>query len=99
MSASTAPTIRHFVTYSGVKLPLRLVNELQPSDTAHRNTFFRGVFDDQDRPLRIEKVVYGEIELCHVYRYDDRGTLRQAQITDADGEVTDLAFDENGLAI
>ena len=87
---------RHFVAYSGVKLPLKLVNQLEESDMGHRNTYFRGYFDDQDRLLVCEKVVYGEIEFEHRYEYDEFANLQQAVITEADGEPKVLRFDPPG---
>ena len=85
---------RLFVTYSGVKLPLRLSGELE--DTAHRNTWFRGWYDADGRTTAIEKFVYGEIEMSHRYAYHASGALARAEITDADGETTVLEFDESG---
>ncbi|MCQ8105266.1 RHS repeat protein [Methylomonas sp. SURF-2] len=87
---------RFFISYSGVKLPLKLVNEIEAGGLDNRNTFFKGYYDEEDRLVRCEKLVYGETELLHVYAYDDNGTLRQAEITDADGEVTQLSFDAQG---
>jgi hypothetical protein len=83
-------TIRFFVTYTGVKLPFRLVNELQASEVENRNTFFRGYFDEHDRLSGFDKLAYSEIELSHRYVYHDNGKLKQAEITDIDGEVTVL---------
>ncbi len=94
----TTDTLRHFLTYSGVKLPLKLVSPLAEAEIENRNTFFRGWFDSVERLTALEKVVYGEVELRHRYDYRDTGTLRQAEITDADGEVTVLDFDEQGIA-
>jgi hypothetical protein len=90
---------RYFITYSGVKLPLKLVTPLADAELQNRNTFFRGYFDQHDRLMLCQKMVYGEIELEHRYAYYDSGVLRQAEITDADGEVTVLKFDETGLAL
>lgn len=87
---------RYFVSYSGVKLPLKLVNELHDSDRDNRNTFFVGIFDHNERLIRCEKRVYGEIELLHNYQYHDNGHLRTAEITDADGEITVLRYDDQG---
>jgi hypothetical protein len=87
---------RYFISYSGVKLPLRLVSEVAAADVANRNTFFRGYFDDAGRLVRVQKMVYGELELQHEYAYRADGSLAQAQITDADGELTELAFDAAG---
>lgn len=85
-------TSRYFLTYSGVKLPLRLLNELSPDQIENRNTYFRGDFDPQDRLVGLQKLVYGAVELEHRYVYDDQGVLVHAEITDADGEVTTLEF-------
>ena len=88
--------LRFFVTYTGVKLPFRLVNELQPVEVENRNTFFRGYFDEQDRLTGFDKLAYSEIELSHRYLYHDNGKLKQAEITDIDGEVSALNYDEEG---
>lgn len=87
---------RYFVSYSGVKLPLKLVNELQDNDRGNRNTFFQGYYDAEQRLIRCEKRVYGETELLHCYQYHPNGVLSQAEITDADGELTLLQFDDEG---
>lgn len=89
-------TCRYFISYSGVKLPLKLVTPLSDAELQNRNTFFLGYFDSQERLLLCRKMVYGEIELEHRYRYYDSGILSEAEITDADGEVTVLQFDETG---
>ncbi len=41
-----------------------------------------------------EKIVYGEVELRHSYRYHDDGGLAGATI-EMDGEATELAFDRD----
>lgn len=99
MSSDTAANCRHFVAYSGVRLPLKLVNELDAASLHNRNTFFRGHDDVDQRLIRLEKLVYGELELQHAYAYHANGALRRAEITDADGEVTVLEFDEQGLPL
>jgi hypothetical protein len=86
---------RYFVTYSGVKLPLKLVNPIEEGGLGNRNTYFRAVFDDQDRPISIEKVVYGEIEMAHRYDYDASGALKTAHITMLD-ETTVMDFSAGG---
>lgn len=91
---------RYFVSYSGVSLPLKLVNELpEEEDRTNRNTFFLGFYDQQGRLTRCEKQVYGEQELLHCYEYYDNGALKRAEITDADGESTVLNFDSQGKPI
>jgi hypothetical protein len=86
-------TPRFFVTYTGVKLPFKLVNELLASEVENRNTFFRGYFDALDRLTGFDKIAYSEVELKHRYAYHDNGKLKQAEITDIDDEVTVLNFD------
>ena len=87
---------RFFVTYTGVKLPFKLVNELQPSEVENRNTYFQGYFDAHDRLTGFDKLAYGEIELAHRYTYQNNGKLSTAEITDIDGETTMLFFDTEG---
>jgi len=85
-------TCRFFVTYTGIKLPFRLINELQASEVENRNTFFQGYYDEQDRLTGFDKLAYGEIELAHRYTYRN-GRLSAAEITNIDGETTMLVFD------
>jgi len=86
---------RYFVSYSGVKLPLKLVNEITGDSLNNRNTYYRSRFDDQDRMLLCQKVVYGEVESEHQYQYYDDGVLKHAQITE-DDEVREIHFNESG---
>jgi len=93
--ASETLTCRYFTTYSGVRLPLRLVNPIDEAELTHRNTFIRAYFDRSERLSGCDKVVYGRVELSHRYSYYDNGTLRQAVIASEDDETT-LEFDEAG---
>lgn len=91
---------RYFISYSGVKLPLKLVNELaDESHLENRNTYFRGCYDGEQRLMLLEKMVYGDVELRHVYSYHPNGLLAEAEITDADGEINTLCFDESGAPV
>lgn len=83
---------RYFTSYSGVRLPLNLVGELSADDMRNRNTFYRGCFDAGDRLVRCEKVVYGEIEVCHTYRYHPDGRLAQAAIGDGSEETETIDY-------
>ncbi len=98
--STTAPEdrvkTRFFITYSGVKLPFKLINELQADETENRNTYLRCYFDAQDQLSGFDKLAYGDIELQHRYSYHDNGQLSVAEITDIDGEVTLLIFDAKG---
>lgn len=88
----TATICRYFTTYSGVQLPFKLVSELGEHEIRNRNTFFRGYFAADGVLFSFQKIVYGEIEIEHQYTYDASGKLTHAQITDADGEITELTF-------
>ncbi len=90
---------RIFTSYTGVKLPFKLVNELDALEIENRNTYFRGDFDAAERLTGFDKLVYGEIELAHRYQYHANGALRQAEITDIDGEVSVLNYAEDGSPI
>lgn len=96
MSDEPQEICRYFVTYSGVKLPLKLCQPLEASSLSNRNTYFQAWFDGQDRITALKKIVYGEIELEHYYQYYDNGVLELAEIVDADGVVKVLNFDESG---
>ena len=84
VSTSVSTTERYFLSYSGVKLPLQLLEELQPDALRNRNTYFRARYDAAGLMLRCEKIVYGEVEMRHDYRYSADGTLLQATIQGAD---------------
>jgi hypothetical protein len=92
-SRESRGTSRFFVTYTGVKLPFRLLNELQPNEVENRNTYYKGYFDEQERISGFDKIAYGEIEQKHRYEYHDNGKLKLAHITDIDGDVSVLTFD------
>lgn len=89
----------YFTSYTGVKLPFKLVNPLAAEEVANRNTYFLGWFDAEGRLTGFDKRVYGEIELSHRYDYHANGALRQAEITDIDGETTRLDFDSAGTPL
>jgi hypothetical protein len=71
---------RYFLTYRGIKLPLQLTDELDEASVQNRGTYFRATYDDLGNMTRIEKLVYGDVELEHVYRYDAAGKLSEASI-------------------
>ena len=98
MSDQHKETCKHFLSYSGVKLPLKLVSPLAAGEEGNRNTFYRGYFDDNDRLLRCEKVVYGEVEMLQRYSYYDSGVIKQAEIT-ADDETQVINYDSLGLPV
>ena len=86
---------RYFVSYSGIRLPLKLVNEITEAGLTNRNTYYRGYFDANDNMLLCQKVVYGEVESEHQYHYYDNGDLKRAQITE-DDEIREIHFNELG---
>ncbi len=94
--AEVRGTSRYFVTYSGIKLPFKLVNELGAPEIQNRNTYFCGDFNEVGQLTGFDKLAYGEVELTHRYRYHDNGKLSSAEITDIDGEILMLLFDAAG---
>jgi hypothetical protein len=98
MSGADLTDCRYFATYSGIKLPLRLVTPIDEAALANRNTFMRAYFDDAGRLRACEKVVYGEVELAHRYEYYANGALKRAEIVMLDEEPACLHFQEDGTA-
>lgn len=87
---------KYFLTYTGITLPLQLVNPLELSEIENRNTFFAANLDESGRLERVHKIVYGEIEQEHRYGYHDNGALQWAEIRDDDDEIQRLEFDAQG---
>lgn len=90
---------RYFLSYSGVKLPLKLVGELEPAEIENRNTFFATCEDEQGRPLLIHKLVYGDIDLEHRYGYRDSGIIEWAEIINLDEDMQRFEFNESGQSL
>ncbi len=82
---------RYFLSYSSVKLPLKLVNEITEQELNYRNFYYRGYFDTAGQLVHCQKIVYSEIESEHYYRYNDEGQLTWAQIVE-EGEVREVDF-------
>jgi hypothetical protein len=80
----TEAALRYFLTYRGVSLPLCMAEELDPEALRNRNTYFRAAYDTAGRMQWVEKLVYGEVEMRHDYRYGEDGTLREATVTEQD---------------
>ena len=87
---------RFFVSYTGVKLPLKLVNPIEADALSNRNTFMRAYFNDAGLLMGFDKMVYGEVELAHRYVYHANGILKQAEIVMRDEDTVTLCFDEAG---
>ena len=90
---------RYFNSYSGVKLPLNLVNELDGSNLKNRITYFRGYYDTLDRLKILEKVVYGEIEFTHHYEYSVDNVLEKAILTNDHELPRTMVFDSEGQPV
>lgn len=95
----TQQECQYFITYSGVTLPLNLVNPVPEDALANRNTFIRAYFDKAKKLSGFDKIVYGEVELAHRYEYYDNGILKLARITMLDEDPVVLTFDETGVQI
>ncbi|WP_316227253.1 DUF6156 family protein [Bradyrhizobium sp. SZCCHNR1047] len=99
MSTDAGQACRFFVSYTGVKLPLRLVTAITPEQLSNRNTYIRGYYDAAGALTGFDKVVYGEIELTHRYCYHPNGTLRRAEIVMLDEDPVTLNFDASGAPV
>jgi hypothetical protein len=53
----------------------------------------RAYYDDAERLLAVEKVVYGEVEFEHRYQYHDDGRIKAAMLLEPDEEPNLLSFD------
>ncbi len=98
---TTALSTKYFTSYSGVKLPFKLVGEISTEDMNNRNTFYEGYFNPQEQLCGLKKIVYGETELEHRYVYHENGCLKQAQIIE-DGdedEMMTMLFDDQGTVL
>jgi hypothetical protein len=91
-------SIAYFLSYSGVGLPLNLVNPISGAELSNRNTFIRAEYDGNSCLIYFEKIVYGEVEMAHDYKYDANGRLIWARIV-MDDEETILCFDAEGNPI
>lgn len=89
---STHHTLRYFLTYRGVQLPLVLAEELAVEDLRNRNTYFRAAYDEAGRMQWVEKLVYGEVEMRHDYRWHPDGRLGAATVTTPDEAPQELTF-------
>ncbi len=92
-------TCRHFITYSGMQLPFRLVDEIDDAHLGHRNTFTRAWFDDWGALIGFDKIVYGEVELQHRYTYHGNGALAVAEVAMLDEGPVCACFNESGAAV
>ncbi len=91
---ANSTNIRYFISYSGVKLPLNLVNEINLEQLHNRNTFFKASYDGQGKMVLCQKIVYGEVDVQHEYKYNQAGNLVFARVTEGD-EVRELDLAAN----
>lgn len=88
----------YFLTYSGMTLPLKLVEPMTEAQLGHRNTYIRAWINDADTLTGFDKIVYGEVELSHRYQYHPNGQLRRAEVTMLDEDDRFVScFDEDGV--
>lgn len=86
---------RYFLSYSGIRLPLKLTSPIGADELKNRNTYLVARYDEQDRLIQVTRMVYGDAELEHSYEYQSNGNLKQAEIT-IGGETQVIEFDEQG---
>jgi hypothetical protein len=93
MDAKQSLSCQHYVSYSGVTLPLKLITPLEADSLERRITYFRGYYDDRGRLVAVKKIVYGEVEFEHRYEYHPDGRLKSAELIEADEEPRVMEFD------
>lgn len=84
--------IEYYLSYTGVGLPLKLISPIEEGDLERRNTYFRACLDAQDRIIRVERMVYGEVEMVHNYTYNENGKLSRAEIAGIDLDPRVMEF-------
>lgn len=84
---------RYYLSYSGIRLPLKLVSPLNTQEIDNRNTYFGAMVDASGRTRTIHKVVYGAVEMAHDYQFNEQGQLLRAEIMNEDGELQTFTFD------
>lgn len=99
MSEIASGQSRYFLSYSGVKLPLKLVRPLSEAEVENRNTYYRCFYNDLEQMVSCQKIVYGEVEQEHRYEYYADGVLKRAEIIEGEDDVNVINFDERGLPI
>jgi len=87
---------RFFTSYSGLMLPLKLVGEVSLEELKNRNTYFEAIYDEKSRLIICSKMVYGETDMKHQYKYRDNDTLEEAIIFNSGEEEQRLVFDQDG---
>ena len=93
MDIDSTLVCRHYVSYSGVALPLKLITPLDGERLDGRITYFRGYYNAQEQLVAVEKVVYGEIEFEHHYEYHSDGRLKFAELREVDETPRTMQFD------
>lgn len=89
-----------YTSYSGIKLPLKLVGEISQESMGNRNTYFEGHFDADGRLSICRKIVYGETEVEHRYSYHDNGHLKQAIIIEEDEQnILNFSAEEESFCL
>ncbi len=90
---------RYFVTYTGMDLPFKFVNEIEPEALTNRNTYYCVYYDKSGRLMEFEQFAYGAVELVHRYEYYDNGALRRVEILMPEEEPLIKWFDELGAEV
>jgi len=93
MESDNRLVCRHYVSYTGVALPLKLITPLDEESLDRRITFFRGYYNAQEQLVAVEKVVYGEIEFEHRYEYYSDGRLKSAVLREVDETPRIMQFE------
>ena len=99
-AGETHDPIEYFRSWSGYSHPLHLsqkISQAQAQELAAAGyAYVIGTFDAGGRLTRVVKMLRGAVFFEFVYTYRPDGKLAQARITDADGRVSVLDYDQRG---
>jgi hypothetical protein len=99
-AGETHDPVEYFSRWSGYSHPIHLRRKISEEQAqalaAAGNAHVIGYFDAGGKLTRVVKMLRGAVFFEFTYSYHPNGKLAQARITDADGRVSVLDYDERG---
>jgi len=82
----------YFESFSGYGIPLKLVGEITQKEAFLKKSYYIGYFDKNNRLLRVEKYLDGDLFFCHVYEYFASGSIKTNTVKNNEGVTTVNSF-------
>ena len=95
-SADPGCRAKYFIGFSGYSLPLVPVDEVSKSKATSQRSYYKASYDGESRLRTFEKFLDGVQFFRHEYDYFPTGVIREARVTNADGQTVIHKFDESG---